>query len=66
MRKFDNEDLVGFLTFILWALLFGLLAWGAWEGVVSEVWWGRPLGWASGFAALRILVTLIRITWRGY
>jgi len=61
---FDKDDLVDLSVYVFWACLFGLLAWAAWEGVTGSVWWGRPLGLASGFLALWILMSLVRKAWR--
>jgi len=54
------------LSYVLWAAVFGLLAWGAWAGVtVTEptLWWAKPAGLAAGLLALWIGVGFVGDAW---
>jgi len=65
MALLDEDEAVALSAHVVWALMFGLLAWGAWVGVTATEWWAHPLGFTSGLLALWIAVTDVRKAWKG-
>lgn len=65
MALLDEDEASSLFAHVVWALVFGLLAWGARVGVTATVWWAHPLGFASGLLALWIVVVEIRRAWKG-